>query len=730
MGDNIDRTTICALPEGAYIASRANTIVQVINGHTPAGDCTGPRFINVGSLYWLVEQVSRGNPLEAARFANLANTELEQCGKQQSVFHWVLVKPSGQTQSDRLSMALYEQGPADLPPETVVLSTDQEGELASRGVTHIRQETQLCPPAGGLAYSFEGSQISTDNSMAGFQERSRVCTMPKEHQNRPSTYVKEQHRGARLLEQMQRVAGPEQPVVQMSAQDLADFQEFKKQRTGQSAAGPSTTFNNAPPRGNAPRGPTPYRSNQYPLERQVSQPLDAEALQVQQALILMDHLKDASEEHRLILEAAPCKYMSAKELHILARMSNDNRVVAIHYYEHLLHLSTLRYPELAGKTRPVGELQEKWQKVMSNIEHDNDLRPPRWDTRAYLEYPPFWQRVAPGNSSIREPDTAKPVAGTDNTPTVHPAHGRNIASVEVTEGMNSAQTESWGEEISCDPAEIPGGRTSIHPYNFGLTKRVFSCSGALMAVIGSSRASLWQAHQGAGAGARAGVVANEPLPVHDFDRPNGYDWKLHDVFMNTLQFSHQHSLLHSSLCVPVCTLNTQDLKEPRRIFPEPSYAFSAVEHWLPVPGASYPCAKSQMQFAYFYLASMSRQCPGCTVLGDHLQRQTHSHRGITRYAREKLSRCAAKACLEAMDEVYWASKHEPIMGMTREPIGSFDHQERHGRCYPTDAFDRSTMQTNMQDCCCYYCRHIVLSKQRHIREAQDGPSSFVYDEQH
>ena len=80
---------------------------------------------------------------------------------------------------------------------------------------------------------------------------------------------------------------------------------------------------------------------------------------------------------------------------------------------------------------------------------------------------------------------------------------------------------------------------SRHPHNSGLNKHVLSCTGALMAVLGRGRANLWQWHQAQG---------NDILPVRVVtNRHWGNDWNLHDDFMSTMQFSHQHSLFHAAM---------------------------------------------------------------------------------------------------------------------------------------------------------------------------------------
>ena len=208
---------------------------------------------------------------------------------------------------------------------------------------------------------------------------------------------------------------------------------------------------------------------------------------------------------------------------------------------------------------------------------------------------------------------------------------------------------------------------------------------------------------------------------------------LHDIFLGTLSLSCNHSLLHAAFCVPLVTVNIQGLDSLRRtglpngveppIYREPSYAFSPVESELPVPGASYSCARHQQAFAYEYLANMQIFCPGCTALGTYNQRIAQP--APSRYSRESLAEAACSASIIAVRIVKNTFDVYPIMGITVESLSYSTPADLH-RDFETEVYNSGSMVVEIRDCTCAYCQHIH-SKQRFPTIADDGQHQFDID---
>ena len=335
-----------------------------------------------------------------------------------------------------------------------------------------------------------------------------------------------------------------------------------------------------------------------------------------------------------------------------------------------------------------------WEMAMSvlnrltSAEHATDFAdegsPPRQLART-----PATKRMATGGTLQRQPLASRP-----------------------TQPRFSPEPE---EDERIGPNIIGHNKVSIHPFNFGLNRDVFSCTGALMAVLGRERANLWQWHQGQG---------DNPLPVHlDTHNRWGYDYNLHDELLATMQLSHQHSLLHAAMCVPVCALQVHGQEGVDVSFKEPSYPYCNVESELPIPGASYSCATDQQLFVYLYIEGMHERCPGATALGTAQQRALFSNLPKVKYSREELSDAAIRAQQVAMQEVFRQTRHTPVMGLCMYAHRQFNHQSQYNRVHPTDAFDGREMLTHIPDCQCQYCQQIH-SRQRFNVQAMDGPAAF------
>ena len=197
------------------------------------------------------------------------------------------------------------------------------------------------------------------------------------------------------------------------------------------------------------------------------------------------------------------------------------------------------------------------------------------------------------------------------------------------------------EEADDSGSDFPMTKTKIHPHDFGLTDQVFSCSGALMATMGRARSLLW---------APAGLPAAEWPPNYlEPGRFIRYNWSLHDTYLATLQLPCQHSMLHASLAVPVFTLRFEGMDEQRghlpspykdTPWPEPSFPFSAVEHDLPIPPASYLCARAQQAYACEYIGQMRDGLPNVTDMGCSAQRQQPLQGRFRFYSRDRLAKHA------------------------------------------------------------------------------------------
>ena len=322
-------------------------------------------------------------------------------------------------------------------------------------------------------------------------------------------------------------------------------------------------------------------------------------------------------------------------------------------------------------------------------------------------------------------DTGNPVAVLTRVPQTGRLSTGTSGSKRNREPDRPAQpefSESSEEADAARPSTIehPGyhrRKSSYHPFNFGIGDRIFTCTGALGVVLGKARARLWAAHA---------EDTTNPLPV-SLTRDNfyGYSWILHDAYAETLTLSCNHSLLHAAFCVPVCTLNIHGVEAEvtvpftRQEYMEPSYPFSPVEEDIPVPGASYGCARMQQCYAFTYLSGMSARCPGCTKLGTYVQRDMD--RPARTYTRQTLAKAAWESSIEAMQAVrnrFFGA--DPIMGTTLQPDIAYHTCEDADRTYTTEAYIGPRMVTKINDCTCEYCKTIQSRQRFPLIPAGDG----------
>ena len=191
-------------------------------------------------------------------------------------------------------------------------------------------------------------------------------------------------------------------------------------------------------------------------------------------------------------------------------------------------------------------------------------------------------------------------------------------------------------------------------------------------------------------------------------------------------------MLHASLAVPVFTLRSEGMDEQRRHlpspykdspWPEPSFPFSAVEHDLPIPPASYLCARAQQAYACEYIRQMRDSLPNVTDMGSPAQRQQPLHGRFRFYSRDCLARHAHLAATEALRHVKRLYKELPIMGQTDVRDECYVHQSFYDdRRHTTGAYSAGEMLTSLRDCWCTHCRH--MPKQRFPDEPTDGQVDF------
>ena len=257
-------------------------------------------------------------------------------------------------------------------------------------------------------------------------------------------------------------------------------------------------------------------------------------------------------------------------------------------------------------------------------------------------------------------------------------------------------------------------------YDLGFIEQVFTCTGALATTVARARALLWFKPQGGPANSDKMF----PTPLTNINIQH-YDWELHSVYTKTLQLPNQNSLLHASLCVPLMGLaNHGRLQKPYR---EPDYPLVLLEPHIPVPGATYRCAREQQCFVYRYVESMRSQLPGCTALGSPGQRQDQNLRGHERahgnrfreYSELDLSTAAFIASKDAMQTVRDTYASYPIMGVTLLPNRRYqDERAKPNRWTSTDVYDFfGHMMYKISPCDCNHCRSIHNSHRFAHKEA-------------
>ena len=261
-------------------------------------------------------------------------------------------------------------------------------------------------------------------------------------------------------------------------------------------------------------------------------------------------------------------------------------------------------------------------------------------------------------------------------------------------------------------------------FDFGLTGRFISCTGILATMVARWRAVLWRRDSG-------GVETYEsalPKYLHPAEPPT-YDWALHYMLLRVLQRPGQHSFLHSTMCVPLLTMQVHGLEQ---MYVEPDFPFTPVESHVPIPAASYGCYRAQRMFVYEYLRVLGEQLPLVSRFGTPVQRcQPGIAEGLlTPYDEGRLARAAKKASTDAMFQVAIAFGVEPLMGSMRTEAHKYESTEDHPDRYtPTDAYDRGQMQFIVPDCACQGCAR-VSSRQRFPYVTDNDPSPRYDSEEH
>ncbi len=173
-----------------------------------------------------------------------------------------------------------------------------------------------------------------------------------------------------------------------------------------------------------------------------------------------------------------------------------------------------------------------------------------------------------------------------------------------------------------------------------------------------------------------------------------------------------------SLCVPLTGLTNHGQSNTHT---EPSYPVSRWEDHLPIPGATYGCARAQQAFAYAYVEKMRQLLPNVTALGSEQQRQQPPDTNFNEYSEMDLTNAARRSSIAAMDTVYSELKAEPIMGLTRHFGRAYRNEDTLlDRCTSTDCYNGQEMMLNIPNCTCTYC-FCIASKQRFpAPEADDG----------
>ena len=222
-------------------------------------------------------------------------------------------------------------------------------------------------------------------------------------------------------------------------------------------------------------------------------------------------------------------------------------------------------------------------------------------------------------------------------------------------------------------------------------------------LVARFRAMLWQRHTGR-------IGKRRIFPVHlDNYSPGMYDWDLHQQLRTWLTPPCQPSLLHTSLCVPLAGLTNHG---HRNQYTEPCYPVSRWEEWLPIPGATYVCAKAQQAFVYSYIENMNNLLPNLSFCGSGLRRGVPRTLDFNEYSEQTLSSAAKSASIRALDFVYSELKAEPVMGLTRHRDRGYRNEDTLAdRSTSTDCYNGTEMLLNIPDCKCHYCR-LTLSKQR------------------
>ncbi len=346
---------------------------------------------------------------------------------------------------------------------------------------------------------------------------------------------------------------------------------------------------------------------------------------------------------------------------------------------------------------------------------DNQFKPPR----------PTQPHTVPALVSIESPTTV-PATALEPTDTFDQqasgsrkrAFTSHVATTPENPGRGAdpkLQSDSNKMAKSVTPSRRKWIRDSRDdpPFDFGLTRRVLNCTGAVAMAIARLRAMLWQRHLGV-------IGKSKIFPIHlDHYSPGGYDWDLHVQLRTWLTPPCQPSLLHTSLCVPLTGLTNHGY---RNQYSEPSYPVSRWEKWLPIPAATYACATAQQAFAHSYIENMVTQLPNLSIHGSSTQRITPPVKDFNEYSEQTLAAAAKSASIRALDFVYNTLKAEPVMGLTRHQNQGYRNEDTLiDRSSSTDCYNGSEMLLNIPDCQCHYCR-LVGSKQRFPAPVADDGS--------
>ncbi len=204
----------------------------------------------------------------------------------------------------------------------------------------------------------------------------------------------------------------------------------------------------------------------------------------------------------------------------------------------------------------------------------------------------------------------------------------------------------------------------------------------------------------------------------DISNADQYDWELHSQLQRWLTPPSHPPLMHLALCLPLTGLTNHGRSNQ---VTEPCYPVSRFEEWLPIPGATYGCARAQQAFAHTYIERMRDLLPNCTKLGSAQQRQTIQVRDFNEYSEKDLSLAAVNASIRAMDVVYRDLKAEPIMGLTRHFGKGYRNEDTlPNRSTSTDTYNGDEMMLNIPDCTCEYCFRISSQQRFPAPEADDG----------